>query len=202
MHRPVGVYCILLILGIRGLAQTAGSEKMQEPFAWSCHGHPYVGVFASVPFHRTFPDLEFRLTDPLGRTAGYGSHKKKIPYSNYGKTVLPSHPEGSKSLELAVCRAVPGRYTIQVRPHTKLHYTFMITGEDGKYGNESQMASFDGDRNRTCRFWFNFDFKDGKVQIRWSDETGRRLETPECGENPKIGNDRNITFLHPSSNWQ
>ena len=181
MHGLFSVSAILVLV-----ASCSGQTVRSEPtpsLKWSCHGQPYVQVTASVPYNGAFPELELRLTDPMGRTIGFGSHKKRIPYSHYGKVVeLPEHPDISKTLEAAVCRAVRGHYALEVKSHDSVHYVLSITGEDGKDGNQGQIVSLDAKAKRTYRCWFNFEAAGGKVRMQWSGENGQTVHTPQCGE--------------------
>jgi hypothetical protein len=173
------LWIVLPLLAVPVSAQTANSEY-PESLRFSCLSASFLSVSADTLPRDDFPDVELRLVDPSGRSAGAGYHKRRIPHSRSGKIIqIPKHPE-IKAVAVEICHAIPGRYLLTVAEHGKRQYGISITGDDGKTGNESLGKYFQPDGDRVCEYRFSFSMNVGSVSIRWLDRDNRPLLTPTC----------------------
>jgi hypothetical protein len=128
--------------------------------------------------------VDLRLTDPKERSSGSGRQDHPIPNSYYGRVVdMPKNPDKSKAVAVEVCGAMPGRYRFTVSEHGRGEYFVTVSGEDGKYGSQSQPLRLHADGGRVCQYHFRFLMGEGKVAILWLDSSGHPLgfsEYPGC----------------------
>jgi len=170
------------ILLIGALAQdSAGSAKhTKDLLLYSCFHKPYVGVTAKTPQSDNFAAIELRLTDPTGRTAGYGPHKKLMPHSRYGNVIeLPKLPNRSKAVAVEVCGAEQGTYELEVREHDSQAYILTAQAFGGSKRDEFQRLNSVAQVGRVCRYRFYFAIIDKSAEIYWLDESGKALTPGE-----------------------
>jgi hypothetical protein len=179
---------ISILVVFIGVATTDGASatgyRSGLGFRLSCFERPFLSVSAHTARHGSFPHVDLRLVDPLGRTAGNGNHSSRIPNSNYGQTLeIPFHPGRSKAVALQICNATPGRYVLVVSEHGKENYYISVEGDDGREANIYERLWLHSDEDRTCQYKFRFVMRNSTVAIRWLDEDGHPLgpgQRPMC----------------------
>ena len=189
MRRTVLVWlCIVALSGtIAGHdTQSDGSVSLR----FSCLNSGFLSVSAHTPQHDGFPDVDLRLVDPLGRTAGAGRNERPIPSSQYGKIFeIRQQPQKSRAVAVEICDAIPGRYVITILEHSDAEYRVTVRGEGArKTGMEGLILYPAAEGNRTCRYKFDFVPKQKEV-ARWLDDRDRPLrpwEQPACSPIPRV----------------
>jgi hypothetical protein len=167
MRRGLAFLVIVLFTVIAGETQTK-SSKPRQSLRYSCLDKPFLSVSAYAGGHASFPDVELRLIDPLGRSSGNGSKGKPIPKTQYGRVIeIPKHATGSKAIAIEVCEAIQGDYLVTVSEHGKEEYGLSVRADDGGTGNEAMESAFYSHPDRTCKFQFRFLMKDHSVTLRW-----------------------------------
>lgn len=152
---------------------TAGETKTKDPeprqsLLYSCLKQPLLRVSATTAGHDSFPDVEVRLVDPLGRSSGNPRKGKRIPKTQYGRVIeVPDHPTKSKAIAVEVCEAIQGDYIVIVSGHKKEEYGLRVNADDGGTGNEGMSSTFYSRPDRTCKFEFRFLMQDHSVTLRW-----------------------------------
>ena len=189
MRGLLPVYLVVLALGATGTSRSTEPEYSAS-IHLSCHDSPFLSISAQTPRRDNFPDVELRLTDPLGRHAGSGSHDHQIPNAQYGKIVeIPTRrPSLSKAVAVEVCNAIAGRYIFTVTEHGKAEYRVSVSGADGKYLVVSEVLNLSADGDRTCQYRFLFSMPKSKANIRWLDNKDRPLaflQHPVCAPVPR-----------------
>jgi hypothetical protein len=184
---PLGA--ILFLAGAAANAQTSRPEY-SESLHYSCLDSPFLKISAHFPRRDSFPAVEMRLTDPSGRNAGGTTDAHQIPNSHYGRIVeMPKQPDISKAVAIEICDARPGRYLMTTSERGGAEYRISVTGDDGKNENETQILYVrTAEDGRTCRYRFYFLMADGKVAIRWLDDTNHPLrfgQQPDCDPGPR-----------------
>jgi hypothetical protein len=175
------IVCILalhqVVCGVISNAQDKVTPR--QPLRLSCFDQPFLAVEFSTLRRDTFPSLELRLTDPIGRSAGVGRNAPRIPSSQYGRTFI-SKERPFKSLAAEVCNAIQGDYEVNV---TELdagsQYRFSVAGNDGKTGNLAQSA-WVVTSGRRCRYKIRFKFRYNIVSLYWLDDSGATTFEPTC----------------------
>jgi hypothetical protein len=182
------IYLVVIVLAATGDAQTSEPEY-RDSIHLSCLESPFLSVSAHTPRHDGFPDVEIRLTNPQGRSAGNGPHDNQIPKSQYGKVAeMPKRPNISKAVAVEVCDAIAGRYVIRVTEHGSAEYRITVRGGGDKVDTNAQILYLRPDGERTCEYRFYFLIAEGKAAIRWLDNGDHPLEFlrhPECGPVPR-----------------
>src|ERR1700690_1367198 len=94
----LSIYLILLTLTAMGAAETA-KPQYRPSLRFSCFDVPFLSVSVHAPRRDSFPNVEMHLVDPLGRHAGSGARRPRIPKSQSGKIAeIPPHPDKSKAV--------------------------------------------------------------------------------------------------------
>jgi hypothetical protein len=183
MRNATALWIVLLTLAPAAIAQT-GHPEQTESLSLSCLENSFLGVFAHVASHESFPHVELRLIDPSGRNLGASVQAQQGKDVHYGRVFqLPKHPDHSKAVALEICNAVSGRYVLTVVESGNERYQISVTGEDGKTGNETRILYLHSDGDKTCTYRFSFLMADGKVAIRWLDSADHPLpfaKKPDC----------------------
>lgn len=180
------ILALLLVLSLLGIAGTGAQEsEYHGSLQFSCLHSAFLGASAYAPQPDKFPNVELRLTDALGRSAGAGSHNHPIPNSRYGRgTELPDDIKvNRKSVAVEICDAESGRYILNVTEHGTEWYSIVVKGEDGKYGNEARSLNVYPHGDRVCKYRFEFKKAKANVAIVWLNRDNRPLDflqQPEC----------------------
>lgn len=179
----------LVILITFSLAHMAFAQKADQyhdglAFHLSCLDFPFLGISARTRHHDQFPDLELRLIDPLGRTAGHNSRHPRVPHSQYGKTIeIPGRPRNSKAIALQICNARPGRYALIVSGHAKGISQIKLAWDNGQDPGHSHEFWLRSSGDQSCEFKFRFSPNHLSTTLQWLDEDGRPLspsQAPVC----------------------
>lgn len=170
------VTLIALLIGAQAAGQASQSSFPVLSLQYSCLTKLFLSVSAYTPGHRSFPHVELRMIDPLGRTSGSGIKNGRIPKSQSGRIFeAPSLPDSSKAVAAEVCEASPGDYQIVVSEHSGGEYGLAVRVNNGeKQGddNESMSSTFSSLPGRTCTYQFRFKIEGGLVAVRWLAHTG------------------------------
>jgi hypothetical protein len=175
MPRLARLFSVALLFVASGTGELAlaGQGEGQQLLYFSCFDKPYVGVIARNPQRDAFPDIELRLMDPEGRTAGYGSHKSTIPNSHYARVIeIPSVPSLSKAVAVEVCGASQGQYELTVREGADFSYILAARSGGGNITDETQGLNRVAQTGRTCQYKFTFTLQDGHARLKWIDQDG------------------------------
>jgi hypothetical protein len=167
MGRALALLVIILFTVTASETQTKSSNSRQS-LRYSCIDKPFLSVSAYTAGHASFPDIELRLIDPLGRSSGNASEGKRIPSTQYGRVIeTPKHATRSKAIAVEVCEAIQGDYLVVVSEHGEEEYGLSVRADDGGTGSEGMGSAFHSVRDRTCKFQFRFLMKDHSVTLRW-----------------------------------
>jgi hypothetical protein len=183
MRKTTALWIVLLTLVPAAIART-GQPEQTESLRLSCVENSFLGVFAHVASHGSFPHVELGLIDPSGRNLGASGAAQQGKGVHYGRVFqLPKYPDHSKAVAVEICNAVSGRYVLTVVESGNEDYQISVTGEDGKVGSETLHLYLHTDGDRTCTYRFSFLMADGKVAIRWLDSADHPLpfgKKPDC----------------------
>lgn len=167
MRQAFLLLTVVLFTATAGETKTTNS-KSRPSLRYSCLKRPFLSVSAYTADHASFPDVELRLVDPLGRYSGNGSAGKRIPKSRYGRVIeVPKYPTRSKAIAAEVCDAIQGDYIFVVSEHGKEKYGLSVRADDGGSGHEAMGSALYSIPNRTCKFQFRFLMKGHSVTVRW-----------------------------------
>jgi len=167
MCRALALLFIGLLTVTFGETQTK-SSKSRQSLRYSCLGKPFLSVSAYAAGHASFPDVDLRLIDPLGRSSGNGSEGKRIPKTQYGRVIeIPKNAKQSKAIAVEVCEAMQGDYVVVVSEHGKEEYGLSIRADDGGSGNGGMGSAFYPVQNRTCKFELRVLMEYHSVKLRW-----------------------------------
>src|SRR5690242_6210245 len=122
------------------LAAFAGGKEVRTAVSlrYSCYDKPFLSVSVSTLQRNTFPSVELRILDPLGRSFGTGSNGERNPRSQSGRVVeIPKHQQHSKAIAVEICDAIPGDYSVDVSELSNAQYWLSVSADDGKTGNEA-----------------------------------------------------------------
>jgi hypothetical protein len=119
------------------------------------------------------------LTDPQGKTSGFGTVDSQIPNSRYGNTIeLPNSPNMSKVLAVEVCQPSQGVYTVTIEERAIGRYRLAVTatGEDTANTEVLRLAAQEG---RTRDYKFKYALKNGNSTVRFVQNDGKLLSPLE-----------------------
>ena len=115
MRLRTGVLCVTYLALL--CVQHPNIFAEEKPSLWSSCPHvSLLEILVAAPERNRFPDVQLLVTDPEGRTAGFGVVDTAIPTSQYGDIVeIQSTPDKSTARAVQICSPAQGIYTIQVQ---------------------------------------------------------------------------------------
>ena len=167
MQKCFAVLIIFLVAG-NALAKEANPPVS---LGYSCSHKPFLSVSISTQRSDSFPDVQVRLIDPLGRALS--SHENnRIPKFRQGRIIeIPGHAATSKAVAIEICGAKPGDYAVVVSERANDQYRLAVRADNGGTGNEGMASSFRSRRGRTCTYRVRFRMVDHIVNVRWLSST-------------------------------
>ncbi len=183
MWKPCIAAVLLLWPGAVGSA-SAIKKWNTAVFRISCLNRPFLRISVFTMGWTTLPGVELYLTDPLGRTAGMGSRKPKVPRSYYGEAAeIPTRAAKTMALHLEVCNAPAGRYVLKVTEYGSTDYYLNVGGDNGDVAHLGPTFLSHPIPGRVCEYSFRFIMRKSKVELPWLDSDGHALpswERPVC----------------------
>ena len=164
MRRSLAILIVALVAGTALAKETKPAVSLR----YSCSDKPFLSISVSTLHRDSFPDVQLRLIDPLGRALGFGVERKRIPTSHYGKVIeIPGHEAMSRVVAAEVCEAMQGDYAVVVSEHANEDYRLAVRADDGSVGNEAQSSWFQSRQGQTCTFRFRVLMANHTVSVRW-----------------------------------
>src|SRR4051794_22917154 len=182
MHKVHLLTLILLCAGPTAAAP-AVDQWSTAAFRISCLEQPFLRISAFTWHWKSIPQVDLRLRDPAGRSAGSDSRDPKLTRVRYGKTAEIPSQANTKALHLEVCNAASGRYVLTIAEHGFEGYYLNVGADDGKAAALGPTLSLQPSPGRTCEYSFRLIMHKSILVVRWLDSDGSVLlarERPVC----------------------
>ena len=167
-------------------ARSALAKEVSPPLSlrYTCFNKAFLSVSVYVPHRRSFPDVQLRLTDLLGRTFASGRQRKGTAKIYSGRVIeIPGqgHEESSKAVAVEVCGAMQGDYAVVVSEHTNAEYGIAVRADDGRLGNDATSTRISTRQDQTRKYGFRVLMDGHFVSVRWL-ISSKHLQTdgPTC----------------------
>jgi hypothetical protein len=163
---------LLVLIAVFAVVSSAQrhSPKYETSLAASCSSGIFLNTAISTPNRDALPQVQIKVSDPLGRVQGENAQGPRIPNSRYKEVVeIPALPNRSRVHAVEICAAKTGQYELTVYEHGADLYRITVNADV----SVSMTASLHAREGRVRHYKFLVESGKDKPNVTWLDKNGK-----------------------------